>query len=464
MKLNVLVIDDEQTVLRTIKLRLSEWGHDVYMASNGATGLNILAQEHIDVVLTDLKMPEMPGQEVIKRIVADYPKVKVVAITGYATVETTVEVMKSGAYDFIVKPLNFEQIRLTLNKIEEQLRLKEENQRLINRVQTLSQDISEKYSYDNLIGKSEEMQTVFSLIETVAPLETTVLIYGETGTGKELTAKAIHHNSQRKGSPMVTVDCGALTESLLEAELFGYEKGAFTGAQARKQGLFEQADDGTIFLDEVSNASKMVQQKLLRLIQEKSFQRVGGNTSIHSDVRIIAASNKPLLELVKKDKFRQDLYYRLNVVNIVLPPLRARHEDILLLARNMLDQHAKNLERESVNITPQACRQLETHTWPGNVRELFYVTERTIIMTPGNAIEQFYIDDPGGITEFDNDAPISLTPTLPEQVSMLERAYLETALKRYQGRIQSVVEHSGLNPRTLYRKMKRYNLNKHEFK
>ena len=464
MKLNVLVIDDEQTVLRTIKLRLTEWGHDVFIASDGATGLNILSQEHIHVALTDLKMPEMPGQEVIKRIVADYPDVKVVAITGYATVETTVEVMKSGAYDFIVKPLNFEQIRLTLNKIEEQLRLKEENQRLISRVQTLSRDISEKYSYDNLIGKSEGMQTVFSQIETVAPIETTVLIYGETGTGKELTARAIHHNSRRKSGPMVTVDCGALTESLLEAELFGFEKGAFTGAQTRKQGLFEQAHGGTIFLDEVSNASKMVQQKLLRLIQEKSFQRVGGNASIRSDVRIIAASNKPLLELVKKDQFRQDLYYRLNVVNIVLPPLRARNEDILLLARHMLDQHAKKLEREPVKIAPQACRQLEAHTWPGNVRELFYVTERTIIMTPGDTIEQFFIDDPGGVAKFDSGAPVSLTPTLPEQVSILERAYLETALKRYHGRIQSVVNHSGLNPRTLYRKMKRYNLNKWEFK
>ena len=464
MKLNVLVIDDEETVLRTFKLRLTEWGHNVFMASSGASGLEILSREKIHVTLTDLKMPEMSGQEVIRTIVRKFPSVKVVAITGYATVETTVEVMKSGAYDFIVKPLNFEQVRLTLNKIEEQTRLKEENLQLINRVQTLNQDISDKYGYDNLIGKSKNMQAVFSLIQTVAPLETTVLIYGETGTGKELTAKAIHHNSKRKSETMVTVDCGALTETLLESELFGFERGAFTGAQARKQGLFEQADGGTIFLDEVSNASQMVQQKLLRLIQEKSFQRIGGNASIQSDVRIIAASNKPLLDLVKKGQFRQDLYYRLNVVNITLPPLRKRKEDILLLARYMLDLQTKRLERDPIKIAPQACRQLETHPWPGNVRELFYVTERTIIMTPKDTIDNFFIDDFAGVTEHESEVQISLTSPLSEQVTKLERAYLKTALQHYRGSIQLVVKHSGLNPRTLYRKMKRYNLNKQDFR
>ncbi|BBO68023.1 acetoacetate metabolism regulatory protein AtoC [Desulfosarcina alkanivorans] len=464
MKLSVLVIDDEQTVLRTFRLRLSEWGYEVFLASDGPSGLEILSKANIQVVLSDLRMPGMSGQEVIKRIVTDYPNVKVVAITGYATVETTVEVMKSGAYDFIVKPLNFEQVRMTLNRVEEQTRLQEENLTLINRVQALSQDASERYRYDNLIGKSKRMKAVFSQIETVAPLETTVLIYGETGTGKELTARAIHHNSKRKSGPMVTVDCGTLSETLLEAELFGFEKGAFTGAQARKQGLFEQAHGGTIFLDEVSNASQMVQQKLLRLIQEKSFQRVGGRESIKSDTRIIAASNKPLLDLVRNNQFRQDLYYRLNVVNIVLPPLRQRGEDILLLARYMLNHHAKVLDRKPIKISPSACRQLETHSWPGNVRELFYVIERSIIMTPGDTIEQFFLDDNINIAESDHEKPVSLTPSLPEQVAMLERTYLETALRRYHGRILSVVKRSGLNPRTLNRKMKRYNLNKGDFK
>ncbi len=464
MKLKVLVIDDEETVLRTFKLRLTEWGHEVFIASDGASGLEVLSRENIHVAMTDLKMPGMSGQEVIKKIVTDYPHVKVVAITGYATVETTVEVMKSGAYDFIVKPLNFEQIRIALNKIEEQAVLKEENLRLINRVQTLSQDITKKYRYNNLIGKSKNMQTVFSQIETVAPLETTVLVYGETGTGKELAAKAIHHNSKRKSGPMVTVDCGALPETLLEAELFGFEKGAFTGAQVRKRGLFEQADGGTIFLDEVSNASQMVQQKLLRLIQEKSFQRLGGNSSIRADVRIIAASNEPLLMLVKKGQFRQDLYYRLNVINIGLPPLRKRKEDILLLARYMLDRHAKRLDREPMEITPQACRQLEAHTWPGNVRELFYVTERTVIMTPGKVIQNFFIDEDHGVTEHKSTDPVSLKPPLPEQIAVLERTYLKTALQRFHGRIKEVEKCSGLNPRTLYRKMRRYNLNKRDFR
>ncbi len=464
MTFKVLVIDDEQSIRKTFKLRLAKWGYQVLTASSGDSGIQKLRDYKCQVVITDLKMPGLSGQEVLREIKERYPDIEVLMITGYATIEAAVETMKAGAFDFLVKPLNFDHVRLLLKKIEKNYKLKAENQQLKDRINILSEELTKKYRVNNLVGKSRPMQNVFELIERVAPLNSTVLIYGETGTGKEMVARAIHHNSPRSSGPIITVDCGSLTETLLESELFGHEKGAFTGALTTKKGKFEQAHNGTIFLDEVANASQVVQKKLLRLIQEKVFQRVGGEISIKVDVRIIAAANEDLLNLVKQGKFRQDLFYRLNVVPLHLPPLKKRKEDILLLTRYFLDQHCRQIGREPMEITPEAAKDLLAHLWPGNVRELSNVVERTIIMNSGQSIKKFFIGDVQPPENEEYQAVAALDPPLKEQVSMLEHNYIKSALEYYNGRIKKVIDRSGLNSRTLFRKMKLYDLDKKDFR
>ncbi len=463
MKLKVLVIDDEESIRRTFKLRLTQWGHEVLMAPDGASGMRMLSEADCHVVITDMRMPGLTGQEVVKRVRNDHPEIKIVVITAYASVESAVEVMKAGAFDFITKPVDFDYVRIVLDKIGEALSLRDENLRLRDRIGKLSTEVAKRYRFDNLIGKSGAMQAVFELIAKVAPSESTVMIYGETGTGKELVARAIHRNSSYNSGPMVTLDCGTLTETLLESELFGHEKGAFTGALGSKRGRFEQAQGGVIFLDEVSNASQAVQKKILRLIQEKSFQRIGGETLIKLDVRIIGATNQDLLHLVNEGKFRRDLFYRLNVVPIHLPPLRERGDDLLLLARYFLDQFTERMDREPMEISPQAMRQLSGHHWPGNIRELSNVIERTVVMAPGKVIHKFDIPEDRQMDEISEPNALSLDPPLREQVGTLERNYLQLALEKYHGRIGQVSRRSGLNQRTLYRKMKFYKLDKRDF-
>ncbi len=464
MKLKILVIDDEKSILKTFKLRLTRWGHEVFLASDGNFGMDLLSQVDCHLVITDMKMPGMPGEKVVELVKENHPETEVVVITGYASVELAVDVMKAGATDFLVKPLNFDQVRIVIDKVSERIALKNENRMLKNRVGELKNKIEYQYTMGNLVGKSKKMQDIFKLIVKVAPLDTTVLLSGETGTGKEMIANAIHHNSPRKDSPIVTVDCGTLAETLLEAELFGYEKGAFTGALGTKRGRFEQADGGTIFLDEIENASPAVQKKLLRLIQEKTFQRVGGEVPIKVNVRVIAASNQNLLKLVREKSFRQDLYYRLSVVPILIPPLKERTEDISLLTRYFLDLYSKRLGREQMEVTPESLKLLVNYSWPGNVRELSNVIERTIIMTPGNVIKKFYLsDDHEPDNMFSRKTEISLDPSLKEQIASLEQKYLCLALERYHGRLKQVAERSGLNPRTLFRKMEQYKLDKKDF-
>ncbi len=464
MKLKILVIDDERSILKTFKLRLTRWGHEVFLASDGNFGMDLLSQVDCHLVITDLKMPGMGGEKIVKLIKQNHPETEIVVITGYASVEVAVDIMKEGITDFFVKPLNFDQIRIVIDKICERIALKEENRLLKDRVGELKNKIEQHDRMYNLVGKSKKMRDIFKLITKVAPLNTTILLSGETGTGKEMIAKAIYHIGTRKDGPIITVDCGTLAETLLEAELFGYEQGAFTGAVGTKRGLFEQADGGTIFLDEVENASPAVQKKLLRLIQEKTFQRLGGEAPIKVNVRVIAASNQNLLQLVREKKFRQDLYYRLNVVPITIPPLRERTEDIPLLTRYFVDIYTKRLEQKPMEITPESIKLLINYSWPGNVRELINVIERTIIMTPGNTINKFYLSDehePEDI--FSITTKISLDPPLKEQISLLEQRYLCLALERYHGRIKDVAERSGLNARTLFRKMEQYKLNKKDF-
>ena len=465
MKLKILVIDDEESILKTFKLRLTRWGHEVFLASDGNFGMDLLSNVDCQLVITDLKMPSMGGEKIVELIKQNHPETDIVVITGYASVELAVDIMKTGVTDFFVKPLNFTQIRIVIDKICERILLKEENRLLKNRVGELKNQIEQQDRMYNLVGKSKKMKEIFKLIATVAPLNTTILISGETGTGKEIIAKAIYHAGPRKDGPIITVDCGTLTETLLEAELFGYEQGAFTGATGTKLGRFEQADGGTIFLDEVENASPAVQKKLLRLIQEKTFQRLGGEAPIKVNVRVIAASNQNLLQLVREKKFRLDLYYRLNVVPINIPPLRERTEDIPLLTRYFVDFYAKRLETKPMEITPESIKLLINYSWPGNVRELINVIERTIIMTQGNTINKFYLSEEEHEPEdnFSIITKIRLDPPLKEQISLLEQRYLCLALERYHGRVKDVAERSGLNTRTLFRKMEQYKLNKKDF-
>ncbi len=463
MKLRVLVIDDENSILRTFRMRLSKWGHEVFLASSGAAGLKILSEENCQVVITDLKMPGISGSEIVEHVSKDHPEIEIVVITGFASVESAVKMMKAGVYDFLVKPLNFSYVKIVLDKITERLSLKAENLKLNESVNDLQSEIAERYKIGNLVGKSQEIRSVFKMIRKVAPLDSTIMIYGDTGTGKEVVAKAIHHSSCRRRGPMVTVDCGTLTETLLESELFGHEKGAFTGARETKKGRFEQADGGTIFLDEVENASHSVQKRLLRVIDEKAFHRVGGKSLIKVDVRIVAAANQNLVALVKNGKFRRDLYYRLNVVPIHMPLLKNRKEDVPLLARFFIDRFAKSMDVEPFEISSRAMQQLTDYSWPGNVRELLNVVERTSIMTSGRSIKKFYIDaEDESFDNFDRPA-LHLDPPLKEQIEGFEKEYIMLALKEYNGRLKKVVERSGLNSRTLYRKMKRYDLDKKQF-
>jgi DNA-binding NtrC family response regulator len=462
--MNILVIDDERSIRKTLKLRLEQWGHEVFEAEDGASGMKFLSEMECQVVITDLRMPGLKGEDVLQLVRREHRDTEVVVITGFASVESAVELMKAGACDFLIKPLNFDHLRVVLNKIAEQRSLLHENKLLKDRVGTLTEEVEQHYRLDNLVGKSKPMQAVYRLINAVAPQESTVTICGETGTGKELVARAIHYNSPRKTGPMVTVDCGALSETLLESELFGYDKGAFTGANQTKRGRFEQAHGGTIFLDEVANASLSVQKRLLRVIQEKTFQRVGGEATLQVDVRVIAAANQDLAKLVKEKGLREDLYYRLSVVVIQLPPLRERKDDIPLLARHFLDMYASRMGRERVEISADAMKQLTRHLWPGNVREMSNVMERTLIMTPDRTIRQFELQEDEESVKLPDLGPVRLYPPLSDQMEALEKAYLNLALEVHQGRVKKVSEQSGLNLRTLYRKMRAYGLDKKYFR
>jgi len=464
MKLKILVVDDEDSIRHTFKLRLSKWGHDVHLASNGTSGMELLASNDFHVVITDLKMPDITGNELVKLIRKRHPDIEIIVITGFATVEVAVEVMKDGVCEFLCKPLNFLRIKAILEKAAERLSLKVENKLLKKSISKLQNELGGKYSLDEIVGKSEPMNAIFKLIESVAPLDVTILISGETGTGKELIAKTIHYNSPRASGSLVTVDCGSLPETLLDSELFGHKKGAFTGAQTDRAGRFKQADGGTIFLDEISSASSAVQKKLLRLIQEKAFQPLGGETVIEVDIRIIAATNEDLIQLVQEGRFRRDLFYRLNVVPIQLPPLRERKEDIPLLARHFLDLYSYQLGLNPMSLHPEAVTQLISHSWPGNVRELSNAMERTVIMTQDKIIRKVFITEMACDEKIINATLPNLFPPLTDQIVEVERNYLKLAMETYHGRINQVVQCSGINTRTLFRKLRRYNLDKRDYR
>jgi len=451
----ILIVDDEKNYPRILGAVLEEEGFEILTANSGKEALELLEVSDVDLVLTDMKMPSMDGIDLLERIKTREPDLPVIMMTAHGTVDKAVEAMQKGAYSYILKPFDNERLILYVNKAIAMYRVVKENRRLRSAV-------SSRYSFGNLIGKSKAMQDMFDLIRKVAPTGATVLIQGESGTGKELVAKSIHFNSPRRDKPFVAVNCAALAETLLESELFGHEKGAFTGAVATKKGRFELADGGTLFLDEIGELTPALQVKLLRVLQEKVIERVGGARPIPVDIRVIAATNKKLKSEMAQGRFREDLFFRINVVHLPLPPLKQRQEDIRLLVEHFLHKYAS--ERKSgdpiTGIEPEAERLFYEYSWPGNVRELENLIERLVILSPGGRIR--VTDLPRSFREHVHDNQyLERIPTdakLYDTLAMIEKSLILRALKK-SGYVQSrAAELLGIGKSGLNQKIKKYEL------
>src|SRR5271157_5955344 len=391
MKKRILIVEDEEKLRRVIGLQLASAGFEVDNASTAEEGLKIV--DRADMVLTDLKLPRMDGQEFLALIRRQNAQVPVVMMTAYGSVETAVEAMKAGATDCLLKPFSLDHLMAIVHKALEVRALRDENRKL-------REELGKRYEFDNIIGRSPAMQEVFATIERVAPSRATVLLAGESGVGKDLIARAIHFHSPRRDRPFVKINCTALPENLMESELFGYEKGAFTGANTTKPGKFEQADTGTVFLDEIGDVPPAIQVKLLRVLQEREFERLGSNVTRHIDVRVVAATNQDLRAALEQGTFREDLYYRLNVVPLNIPPLRERKVDIPFLANHFVHKLAPDMGCRVESITEAAIEKLMSYHWPGNVRELENVIERSLVMAKGTQLDAADIkleSAPGGV-------------------------------------------------------------------
>jgi len=449
---SILVVDDNAGIREAVeKILEKEETYTVFTASNGEEAVKILQQNTIAVLLTDLRMPKVDGLELLKIAKTISEDIEVILITGHATVEVAVEVMKDGAFDFIQKPFNKTTVLKTVRKAIEKRGLVLENRTLHEKLNTIRET-------DSIIGKSSAIRKVIELAAQVASSSATILISGESGVGKEIVALAIHDFSSRNKKSFIKVSCAALPETLLEAELFGYERGAFTGAVSRKEGRFELASEGTLFLDEVGDINPSVQVKLLRVLQNGEFERLGSGKTLQANVRLIAASNTSLKELVKKKMFREDLYYRLNVINIEVPPLRERKEDIPLLAHHFLDVYSKKNNRAITGITKDSMSILQEHNWPGNVRELENTIERAVILTKENAITPSDLP-PDLLINIDKTENITISnktlsiPLGKIPLKDIEKMVMEETLKQSGGNKNIASKILGVSARTLYRKM-----------
>jgi DNA-binding NtrC family response regulator len=447
MKAKLLIVDDEKHIREGLEKALSLDGYEVELASDGRQALDLIEEGDIDLVITDLKMPQLSGEELLKESLDRIPYLPVIILTGHGTIENAVEAMRNGAYDYITKPLNIDKLSLIVNRALENSSLKRQNRELLKQ-------LKKKYSFESIIGKSAPMQKVFETIELVAPSRANVLIYGESGTGKEMIADAIHHNSPRREKPYIKVHCAALPETLLESELFGHEKGAFTGAIARKRGRFELANQGTIFLDEIGEISLQMQVKLLRVIQQREFERVGGENAIKVDVRIISATNKNLKEETEAGNFREDLYYRLDVVSILVPPLRERKDDIPLMTHKFIEEFARENEKKVEGITNGALQALVSYRWPGNVRELRNVIESIVVLTKNKIITEQ--DIPPYITAKDEQSSLRLQAgiSLPDA----EKELILFTLENSGGNKTRTAETLKIGRKTLHRKLAEYGI------
>jgi len=451
----ILIVDDEKNYPPILSAVLEEEGFATLTANSGREALEILNNSDVDLVLTDMKMPSMDGMELLERIKTKNTDLPVIMMTAYGTVERAVQAMQKGAYNYILKPFDNETLVIYVNKAVSMYRVIKENKYLRDAVKL-------KYSFSNIIGKSKAMQDVFEIIRKVAPTNATVLIEGESGTGKELAAKAIHFNSPRRGKPFIAVNCSALAENLLESELFGHEKGAFTGAIAMKKGRFEMADEGTLFLDEIGELSQSLQVKLLRILQEKVVERVGGVKPLSVNIRIIAATNKQLKEEMEQGRFREDLFYRLNVVNIVLPPLKQRIDDLRLLIDHFIKKYAdeRGSDTPVKGLDNEVERLFNNYNWPGNVRELENVIERAMIMCPAEIIR--VSDLP---RDFRNNVDSSMyldgipnNATLYKTLALVEKNMIKRALKLTNNVQSNAAELLGIGKSGLSKKISRHEL------
>jgi DNA-binding NtrC family response regulator len=439
-KISILVVDDEESVRDSLSLWFTEDGYRVDCAENAKKALSILESDDFDIILTDLKMPGMDGLELLRRIRTLNKDSIIIVMTAFASVDTAVKALKDGAFDYVTKPFDPDDLSHLIRNATKQISLTHENETLKKRVDSLE-------SVEDLIGKSESIKNVLREIESVAPTNSSVIITGESGTGKELVARAIHANSLRKFYPLVSVHCGALTESLLESELFGHEKGAFTGALYNRKGRFEMADSGTIFLDEIATISTKMQIELLRVLETKSFMRVGGNKEISSDFRVICATNRDLKSMVEKGTFREDLYYRLNVMNIHVPPLRERVEDIPLLVDYFIKKYCLSMNKPDITMDSAAMKRIVGYQFPGNIRELENMIERAIVVGNGKKIS--LKDLPFGKDVIDSSV---------ESLDEFEKAFILQILNKYSWNISRTAQALKVDRVTLYNKIKKYGL------
>lgn len=450
---HILIVDDDANHLKTLQTIVRSWGYQVTTADDGIKAVESVKDRPFALILMDVRMAQMSGIEALQRIKQYNPAIPILIMTAYSSVDSAVEALKAGAYDYLTKPLDFEVLKISLARALEHSGLKTENA-------TLKSKLGADYKLENIVGKSRPMKALIEMMAMIAPSEATVLITGESGTGKELIAKSIHHNSLRKDHPLVVVNCAGLSETLLESELFGHEKGAFTGADRRREGRFMQADKGTFFLDEIGETSAAMQAKLLRVIQEREIQRVGGEETLGVDVRILAATNRILEDEVKSGKFREDLFYRLNVVALRLPPLRERHDDIPLLAQHFLEKYSKKNHKQVNGFSPLAMDMLLKYAWPGNVRELENVIERAVILLPGEHITEK--DLPSTITESyaekgDWASPVSLVAA-NRPLEEIEREAILATLEDSGGNKSETARRLGINRKTLHKKLKDYGM------
>ncbi|HMN24029.1 MAG: sigma-54-dependent Fis family transcriptional regulator [Ignavibacteriaceae bacterium] len=444
----ILIVDDEKIVRESLFHWFEDDNYEVDTAEDGETALQKYEKDKYDLLLVDMKMPGMSGLDLLSKIKEIDKDALIILITAFASVPTAITALKNGAFDYVTKPVDPDELAHLVNKALEQRALKIENIQL-------KENIDEIIKPDNLIGESFQMKKVYELVQSVAGTDTTIIIRGESGTGKELVAKAVHINSSRKYFPIITVNCGALAESLLESELFGHEKGSFTGAQFKRKGKFEMADRGTIFLDEIGSISIKMQIELLRVIEKKQFHRVGGNELIKSDFRVITATNEPLEELVKAGKFREDLYYRLNVFTIVIPPLRERRDDIPLLVNFFIKKFSTAMNKKIKTVSKDALDFLMNHNWPGNVRELENAIERAMVVGKTNSIS---VDDLPFHLSSNN---LALNGDV-KSLSAMERKFILNALNENGWNISKTAQILEIDRVTLYNKISKYNLSKND--
>jgi two-component system response regulator HydG len=447
----ILVVDDDAGHRTALKTIIRSWGYQVEETHDGTTAVEKARESPFDLVLMDVRMTVMSGIDALKQIKQHNPAIPILIMTAYSSVESAVEALKAGAYDYLTKPLDFDALKMAVERALEHKTLKAENQ-------ALKEKLRSDFDLRNIIGKSWPMKELIEMVAMIAPSEATVLTTGESGTGKELIVRSIHFNSGRREGPLVTVNCTALTETLLESELFGHERGAFTGADKRREGRFMQADRGTIFLDEIGEMSPMMQAKLLRVIEDRKIQRVGSDESIKVDVRIVAATNRDLQEDVSSGKFREDLYYRLNVVTLKVPPLRERLDDIPLLAQHFLDKYAESNRKQVKGFTPLAMDMLLKYVWPGNVRELENAVERAVILLPGDYISEKEL--PLSITHSYSHESRSIEfrseVAQPQSLEEIERKVILVTLEETRGNKSDTARRLGISRRTLYKKLQKY--------